>query len=403
MILENVLQFIAKHPTIFIFYGIIIALVIIFRKKIDIQSKVIFLYRMKWGLKWMDKYSSKFRQWIIMIGYIGVGAGFVGLVAISYILIKNLVDLILNPATTTGVSLVLPGLNIPGLGVLPFWYWLISIFVIAIVHEFGHGIVARAHNVEVKNTGIVLFGPIIGAFVEPNEDQLKKQMDIKQYSVLAAGAFSNIILALMALILLNFVSFPLQQGMVEQTGFSFGSYYDQDYPFETAGINPYTLITGINGEEVKTFQEFNEELVRYKPGEKIVVNTPSEDYTLTLVESPDNPKKGFLGIQNIENEIAIKGSYQQGIGKVAFYVLEWFNGLGSGGKGFLFWLYLLSFGIGLFNLLPLPIVDGGRMAQVFFRKLKGEEKGNKLYYRISMFFFLVLLLNLFFPLLVKLF
>ena len=95
-------------------------------------------------------------------------------------------------------------MNVPGLGILPFWYWLIAIFVIAVVHEFSHGIVARAHNIPVKHTGLAFFGPIIGAFVEPDEKKLRAGKDITQYSVYAAGAFSNVILALLALLLLAY-------------------------------------------------------------------------------------------------------------------------------------------------------------------------------------------------------
>jgi len=60
-------------------------------------------------------------------------------------------------------------------------------------------------------------------------------------------------------------------------------------------------------------------------------------------------------------------------------------------------LFLLSLGIGLFNLLPLPIVDGGRMLQVSLHKLKGKEKGEKRYRQITIFFLFVLVLNLVYP------
>jgi len=56
------------------------------------------------------------------------------MVFIIVILVKNVYDLIITPAATPGVSVVLPGVNVPGIGVLPFWYWLIAIFIIAIVH-----------------------------------------------------------------------------------------------------------------------------------------------------------------------------------------------------------------------------------------------------------------------------
>jgi len=394
--LNTIFNFVLNHKIIFLFYLVIIILAVISRKKIVTQAKFILLYRTKWGLRWMDKYSQKFREWIILFGYIGVGAGYVGLMVISYVLIKNLYDLIVKPAAVSGVSLVLPGLNVPGMGILPFWYWLIAIFVIAIVHEFSHGIVARAHNIEVKNTGIVLFGPIIGAFVEPNEEKLRKEKDIKQYSVLAAGSFSNIVLAAVALLLLNFAFMPLQQTMIEPTGFTFDDYFGDVSPFSESQIAAGTLITGINSQPTSNFQEFNEELFCAKPGDKVTINTPEKDYSLVLGTNPDDPKRALVGIQSIHNEFDIKEEYRHGIGKVAYYALNWFN-------GFLRWLFLLSFGIGLFNLLPLPIVDGGRMTQVFLHRLRGKEKGEKSYRKLSMFFLLILLLNLLYPLLSKLF
>ncbi|MBT4935321.1 site-2 protease family protein [Candidatus Woesearchaeota archaeon] len=394
--IESILSFIIKYKIIFLFYLAIIVILFIKRKKIETQAKIIILYRMKWGLKWMDKYSKKFREWIILLGYIGVGAGFVGLVFISYILIKNLYDLIVSPTAVSGVSLVLPGINVPGLGVLPFWYWLIAIFIIAIVHEFSHGIVARAHDIKVKNTGIVFFGPIIGAFVEPDEKNLQKREDIKQYSVLAAGSFSNILLAIGAFILLMVVFTPLQNSMVEPAGFTFDAYFGEPSPFEQAGIVTGTVITGINGIPTMGFEEFSDELITHKPGDTITVNTAEKDYTVALTENPDNIKKPLIGIQSIKNDVDVKPRYEAGFLSTVYYGIDWIT-------GFLRWLFLLSLGIGLFNLLPLPIVDGGRMAQVFLHKLRGQEKGEKSYRKISMFFLFILLLNLFFPLIVKLF
>ena len=241
-----------------------------------------------------------------------------------------------------------------------------------------------------------MFGPIIGAFVEPNEEKLRKEKDIKQYSVLAAGSFSNIILAAVALLLLNFAFMPLQQTMIEPTGFTFDDYFGDVSPFSESQIAAGTLITGINSQPTSNFQDFNEYLSCAQPGDKVTINTPKKDYSLVLGTNPDDPKRALVGIQSIHNEFDIKEEYRHGIGKVAYYALDWFN-------GFLRWLFLLSFGIGLFNLLPLPIVDGGRMIQVFLHRLRGKEKGEKSYRKLSMFFLILLLLNLFYPLLSKLF
>ena len=393
---EAILQFLLKYKAIILFYLVVIVFLIIKRKSLDVQAKFIILYRMKFGLKLMDKAVKKFREWIVLLGYIGTGLGFIGMIFITYILIKNLYDLFVNPAATSGVSLVLPGVNVPGLGVLPFWYWIIAIFLIALIHEFSHGIVARSHNIKVKNTGLVLFGPILGAFVEPDEKNLRKQSDIKQYSVLAAGSFSNIILGLAAVLLLNLVFMPLQMGMVDSTGFTFDDYAGEEYPFAKAGIEPGTLITGINEVETLEFMDFSDELNRFKPGESVTVVTPEKEFPITLGENPDNVKKPFLGINNIHNEFEVKEAYKNGAWQALYTVIAWVNGL-------LRWLFLLSLGIGLFNLLPLPIVDGGRMAQVFLHKLRGPEKGEKNYKAISLFLLLVLVLNLVYPWISRLF
>ncbi len=394
--LDLIIDFIIKYKFVFLFYLLVIAFLIYSRKKLAVQAKIIFLYRMKWGLTWMDKYAGKFREWIILLGYIGVGAGYVGLIYISYVLIKNLYALFTEPSAVSGISLVFPGITVPGMGILPFWYWLLAIFIIALVHEFAHGIVARAHHLSVKNTGIAFFGPILGAFVEPDEKKIREAKDIIQYSVLAAGSFSNILLAIVAVLLLNLAFSPIQEMMVEPTGFTFDNYVDETLPFAKAGIVPGTVITGINNEKAVNFQEFNEELSFHRPGERITIRTPQTDYSIILAESPDNPKKGFLGIKDIHNEFTIKDQYEKGLWKVIYLLLNWFS-------GFFRWLFLLSLGIGLFNLLPLPIVDGGRMAQVFLQKLKGPEEGERRYKQISLFFLLILLLNLIFPIIIKLF
>ncbi|PIZ50663.1 hypothetical protein COY27_06130 [Candidatus Woesearchaeota archaeon CG_4_10_14_0_2_um_filter_33_13] len=389
--LEQITQFVLNYKYVLVFYFLIIIFLIIKRKQLDFQAKIIVLYRMKFGLKFIDKISSKFKEWVVLLGYIGVGAGYVGLIFISYIMIKNLYDLIFVSSATSGVSLVLPGINVPGMGILPFWYWIIAIFLIALIHEFGHGVVAKANDIDVKNTGLVLLGPIIGAFVEPNEEKLRKQKDISQYSVLAAGPFANILLALLALVLLTLVFTPLQQAMVEPTGFTFDNYVNESYPFAQAGILPGTLITGIDGKETLEFQQFSQELACISPGEKVKLSTPKQNYSLILTASPDDASKSFMGIKEIHNEFKVKEKYQLGLWKPIYYAIDWLT-------GFLRWLFLLSLGIGLFNLLPLPIVDGGRMMQVTLHRLKGKEKGEKRYKQISMFFLLVLLLNLLYPL-----
>ena len=391
----DVIGFLLQYKYIIIFYLVVSLLVYLHRKEIDFQAKIIMLYRTSVGLRFIKSFATKFREWVILFGYISTGLGIIGLFVISFVMLKNIYSLLFVSNAASGVSLVLPGVNVPGLGVLPFWHWLIAIFIIATVHEFSHGIVAKAHKIKVHSTGLVLIGPIIGAFVEPDEKTMDKKPDIVQYSVMAAGPISNVVLAVLALLMLQFAVAPLQADMLEANGFTFADYIEEGNPAQIAGLPANTPITGINGQATENFQEFAEVLQCTSPGDIIEVAATNEageeqTFSLTLAENPDNPKKSFMGISTITNEMDVKRKYQSLVANA------WYNTLYLL-SSFLRWLFILSLGIGLFNLLPLPIVDGGKMTQIFLHNWKGKVKGELLYHKISMVFLLVLLFSILFP------
>jgi hypothetical protein len=66
---------------------------------------------------------------------------------------------------------LIPGVN----PFLPWHYALISLIITIVIHEAGHGIVARVYNVKLESTGIVLFFVVpIGAFVNIERYELEK-------------------------------------------------------------------------------------------------------------------------------------------------------------------------------------------------------------------------------------
>src|SRR3989338_5431196 len=121
------------------------------------------------------------------------------MILISYGLINNIYVIFTKPEATPGVGLVLP-FKAKGVFFVPFFYWMISLFVIAIVHEFSHGLIARANNLKVKSSGFAFVGlivPIIpAAFVEPDEKELRKRLHREQLNVFSSGPLSNVALGL---------------------------------------------------------------------------------------------------------------------------------------------------------------------------------------------------------------
>ena len=57
-------------------------------------------------------------------------------------------------------------------------------------------------------------------------------------------------------------------------------------------------------------------------------------------------------------------------------------------------LFVLNLGIGLFNLVPIGPLDGGRMLQLACHKLFDREKGNKIWGYIGLFFLLIIFINI---------
>lgn len=387
----DLLAILLKYKWVILFYLALIIFLIWKRKRIAVQAKIIVLYRTALGIKFIRKMANKFKEQIILFGYIGVGAAYVGLIFISFVLIYNLFNIITDPGASSGVSLVLPGINIPGIGVLSFWYWLIAIFVIALVHEFGHGVVAKAHGLKIKSTGLVFLGPILGAFVEPDEKKISKSKDIVQYSVYAAGPFINIVMGIVAILLVSLVFAPVQNMFLEPAGFSFTEYYGPGYPAETAGLKPGMIINQLNDKPIDDFMDFYDVSYCSAPGDDFLVGTDQGSFLITSVESPEVSGKSFIGVKNVNNEFVLKEKFKNSkFYSGLYFVIDWVT-------TFFKWLYLLSLGIGLFNLLPLPIVDGGRIFKLSLEKFYGKFKGGRRFGRFALLFLLLLLANLLVP------
>jgi len=378
--------------SLIIFVAVLTIVVIKKRKKLELQ-KMIFpvlyagLYRTNFGLKFINKCAKKHREWIKLIGYIGIGVGFIGMIVIVLSIIQAVIMAVTKPAAQAGVALVLPQTNIPGIGFLPFWYWIISLFVLIIIHEFAHGIVAKAHGVKIKNSGLgffAIFVPLIPlAFVEPEEKELNKKEDIVQYSIFAAGPFANIITAFIVLLLFMFVFTPVDGMLTESNGFTF----DKMEGYPSATLPDGLLINNMNGEKLEDVNDFVEKMDCVQAGEVITLgNSKRESYDITTVEAPDGPR-AFIGINNIQNNLEVK----EGVSEFWYNVYAWFRGLFK-------WIGLLSFFIGLANLLPIGPIDGGRMVKTASEKLyKNKEKADKRWLLISALVLFLLLLSMLYP------
>ena len=394
----NIIQ-ILKDPQVIaaIIFVILMGIFLFNKRKHLVVQKIVYpflyiiLYRSDFGINFMNKFAKKHKEAIKFFGYCCIGLSMIGMVFISVNIILMVYTLIVTPVPQPGVALVLPFTNVPGIGYLSFFHWIIAIFLLAIVHEFAHGIVAKAHDLPIKSSGFAFFAilaPIIpAAFVEPDEKKLSKESDVAQYSVFAAGPIINILIALLIFIAMPYVAnpsrlAPFEGSITDPVGFSF-ELTNTTLPAAQAGLQDGMIVSSFNGQPITDITSFLETMAYCTaPGETVTLGVEGQTYSMTTVASDDR-KRGIIGVTNFKNERRVKPEY------------EWLKHPFYWTKDLFKWLFLLNFFIGLFNLLPLGIVDGGRILKTLLRRLmEDKQKAIKMWGFISLFFLILLIFGL---------
>lgn len=376
-------------------FVVILALVLYLKRK-NLETKQIIpyflyfsMYKTKWGLKLMDSMAGRRRKFFVFLGYLGVAVGFIGMAMISYALVNNIYVLFTQPEAEPGVGLVLP-FKAKGVFFVPFFYWIIAIFVIAVVHEFAHGLIARAHKMKVKSSGFAFLGLIIpiipAAFVEPDEKELKKRPHREQLSVFAAGPFSNIAFAFLFLAIASFVLAPMANAVIEPDGVRIAEYVEGEFPAETSGIKIGEVIHKIDKVPTLYVSNLSSVLKGKKPNELVTITTDKSTYKVKLAENPDNSSMAYLGAY-LEQGTKINDDVRARFGEFLPNALIWVYGL------FVI-LVILNLGIGLFNLVPIGPLDGGRMLQLALHRIFDEKRGNRYWNYIGLFFLVLILINI---------
>lgn len=370
-----------------VFYALVISLLIIYRKKFEFQGKIIALRRLKFGIPFMQKLADKHKETLKILGYIGIGVGFLGMLFMLYTLVDAFVNIFLDPNAPAAVAPLVPGVNVPGSPLkIPLWV-IIPLFFVVLIHEAGHGLVAKAHKIPIVSTGIVFFGPIAGAFVEPDEKKLKKASDVVKFSVFSAGPFFNALTAGVVFLLMLLIINPLGNSMTEIDGFTVSS-VQEDYPAMLAGMQPNVIYTSINGQEINSTQSLLFQLGGLYPGRDITIGNETDVIVITPVAHEEDPSRGYLGVTNVHVHVVRKAS----VSPIIFGLMQIIT-------QFFFWIFVLSIGLGAFNLLPLGPVDGGQMSRLAFTRMYGEKKGLLVWGRISIFLLLTLIILLVVPIL----
>ena len=375
-----------------ILFALLLCILVITQRKRVIVDKFLFplFYLVRWrtqfGVAVMERYGKKYRGFIQFCGYASIGIALLGIIWIFASLIYGLYLSLTTPEGVASVSLVLPFTEVPGLGMLGFWHWIISIFILAVVHELSHGIVAASHQVPIKNSGPAIFGILLpflpAAYVEPDEEQMQKKPAVVRYSIIAAGPVSNIVLGVLVLLILLFVFVPLERRMTEPLGFSFVA-VNASTPAGLVLRTERVVFDHVDSISVLNATAFYNKIRIKQPGDTILLSNSKTTTraNITLGTNPEDASLPYLGVINIQDE---RRFYNEQQGKV----FSWFRNLVK-------WLAALNIFIGIANLLPLGPVDGGQFLKVFLHEIfpVNEKRAQKWWLRISFITLILIILG----------
>ena len=174
----------------------------------------------------------------------------------------------LSTAAAPAAQDVLPAsdlLLIPGVtSFVPLKWPFIAMVVALVIHEYSHGIQARAHGMQIRSFGLLLAGAIpVGAFAEPEYDEMSIAPRRERMRLYAAGPSINLLATFVVLVLLSATAngFVAQNPGVHATGIIKGT------GAEDAGLLPYETITHINDVRVSDYEEFADAMKPYSSGE----------------------------------------------------------------------------------------------------------------------------------------
>lgn len=315
-------------------------------------------------------------------------------------------------------------------------YFVLILGVIVFVHELGHFITAKHFNVycsefsigmgpaiykkKIKETTYALRALPIGGFVQmageegtddledvPFERTIKGIKVWKQVIVMAAGAIMNVLLAYVIFVGINMYNGavridpqPVVAGVVENTAAEKAGFEAGDHILKITFENGKSIEPESFNDIVTQLQNYPKDVATYlidRDGKEVTIKCKP-----TYLKDEDRYWLG-VNLPSSVKKIAWYESFQYGINDIVDMSTSIFDalknliqGVGlnnlSGPVGIfditakttqngllpsLNLLALLSLNIGIFNLLPLPVLDGGRIFLSICEKITGRKMSER--------------------------
>ncbi|TLZ42407.1 MAG: hypothetical protein E6K19_08255 [Methanobacteriota archaeon] len=283
-------------------------------------------------------------------------------------------------------------LGLPGINpIIPLGYGIFGLAIAIVLHEFSHGILARVARIQIRSLGLIFLIFPIGAFVEPDEEEMRALPRRDRARLFAAGPATNVLLAILFAFLFSSVMMSSVSPVHEGVGILS---FTTDSPARNATMQPYTVIISVNNTLITSNADFRAAMASVVAGQTIQIVTfdPSTSATTThsvttIAEAGTN--RSLIGIIPLDvsmdyyHPLTNPAKFGGVPGAVLSYVSLPFQGRApiddpvvrfyrvNGPLAALpvslfwlvtntfYWLFWLNIMLGLTNALPAVPLDGG--------------------------------------------
>lgn len=304
-------------------------------------------------------FSLSWRRHLVILFTLGAILGAL-LTTLSVLTIaQGVINLLVKPAGEPAVVPLIPGLTVT---VDTFLKMIPAIALVVIPHEFAHKIAFHASGVPVKSVGAGLAVLLPFAFVEPDNERFKKSSEGARARILAAGSLANVAIAglLAPLVVYPGVYALALSPLYGPPSGILVQGVDEDGPLgRYTHIRAGDVIVAINGTKVSTIMDYLE--MRIPPNATLVISyIKAEDLgsdkpvvrneRLVTDPHPLDPRRGIIGIL-VRFPWPLTSYYPPRLSWLSPHLPNTLYEV-------LFWAFVLSFSVGLFNMLPIPPLDG---------------------------------------------
>ncbi len=240
-----------------------------------------------------------------------------------------------------------------------------------VIHEIFHGIMATSEDVEVEKTGFMLIIAFVAAFVQIAKDKLIKKSRRARLRIISIGVIINLIFALILLPILS-ISSLLISPLYESSQGALILGVVPDSPAEAAKLERGDIIIGIKIIEFRTVTGYysissSDDLItnlrNIVPDDPFVIETLNGDISITGTEPPEDSNLitgSYIGV-HIYDYTPSKNKF---LSKFLPYWIEME----------ILWLININLILGLFNLLPLPFSDGGKLLDTLLEGISNNKR-----------------------------